>query len=234
MSEELAVLLTAAASVGVLHTLLGPDHTVPFIVLARARRWSLRQTLGMTLSCGVGHVLGSVLLGLGGIAAGLSLRNLEAVEAGRGDVAAWLLITGGLVYAAWGLRRVGDGRAGGHRHTHPRAPSVHGLHRDRPHRHDVTISSTTTGWMLFVVFVLGPCEALIPLLMYPAATLGFTEVALVTLVFLMATVGTMAAVVTLGLVGIGLMPAGLLERYAHALAGVTIAACGMGIVLLGL
>jgi hypothetical protein len=33
------VLLVTALSVGFMHTLLGPDHYVPFIVIGRARRW---------------------------------------------------------------------------------------------------------------------------------------------------------------------------------------------------
>ena len=33
-------LLAAAFGVGVVHTLLGPDHYLPFIMLAKARGWS--------------------------------------------------------------------------------------------------------------------------------------------------------------------------------------------------
>ncbi len=37
MSHEIVVLGIAAASIGFFHTLLGPDHYLPFIVMARAR-----------------------------------------------------------------------------------------------------------------------------------------------------------------------------------------------------
>ena len=70
MPEELAVLSVTAASIALIHTLLGPDHYLPFIVMARARRWSMRKTACVTLLCGAGHVLSSVLLGGVGIAAG--------------------------------------------------------------------------------------------------------------------------------------------------------------------
>ena len=36
---DAAPLLLSAATIGVLHTALGPDHSLPFIALARARRW---------------------------------------------------------------------------------------------------------------------------------------------------------------------------------------------------
>jgi len=63
MLDESAVLMGAAFSIGLLHTLFGPDHYLPFIAMSRARRWNLRKTLIVTLLCGVGHVLSSVLLG---------------------------------------------------------------------------------------------------------------------------------------------------------------------------
>ena len=44
--------LIGAVSVAFFHTLLGPDHTLPFIVLARARGWSMARTLAITFVCG--------------------------------------------------------------------------------------------------------------------------------------------------------------------------------------
>ena len=71
MPESFGVLAVTAASVGFLHTLMGPDHYVPFIVLARARGWGIVRTALVTALCGVGHVLSSMALGLIGIAAGI-------------------------------------------------------------------------------------------------------------------------------------------------------------------
>jgi len=217
MPTELAVLLVTAATIGVVHTLLGPDHYVPFIALARARGWSLGRTLRWTLVCGVGHVLGSVALGVIGIALGLGVSHIEAIESTRGELAAWLLITLGTLYMAWGLHQ---------------AMRHHAHHHHGPHAHH--LRRTTTGWVLFIVFVLGPCEALIPVLMYPAATAGVFEMALVTAVFAAATLLTMSAVVTLSLAGMELLAFSQMERYAHAIAGATILACGLGIRFLGL
>src|SRR3954467_7769160 len=94
-----------AAAVAVIHTLVGPDHYLPFIVLSRARKWSLPKTAWITLACGIGHVGSSIVIGLIGYALGASLKHLNIIEEFRGQVAAWILIVFGLVYAAWGLRR---------------------------------------------------------------------------------------------------------------------------------
>ncbi len=72
--------MVSAATLGVIHTLLGPDHYLPFIVLSRARKWTRTRTLWITFISGVGHVTGSVILGLIGIAMGISLGRLEAIE----------------------------------------------------------------------------------------------------------------------------------------------------------
>lgn len=54
MSHELVILTVTAASVGLIHTLIGPDHYLPFIVLAKARNWSVLRTGWITFLCGLG------------------------------------------------------------------------------------------------------------------------------------------------------------------------------------
>ena len=58
MTPELLVLVATAASIGFIHTLLGPDHYLPFIVMAKVRGWSRSKALGVTSLCGLGHVAG--------------------------------------------------------------------------------------------------------------------------------------------------------------------------------
>ena len=69
------------------------------------------------------------------------------------------------------------------------------------------------------------------MLMYPAAGGSWWGVALVVLVFGVATIATMLAAVTLGYLGISNLPIGRLERYSHVLAGLTLVACGLAIQL---
>ena len=93
----LKILLGSAFTIGLVHTLIGPDHYLPFILLARARNWRLKKTLWITFGCGVGHVLSSVVIGLAGIAAGIAVGQLEGIEGVRGELASWALIAFGLV-----------------------------------------------------------------------------------------------------------------------------------------
>ena len=104
ISPKTTLLIASAASVGLIHTVLGPDHYLPFVAMAKAGDWSRRKALTVTALCGVGHVSSSVLLGLVGVALGLAVTRLEAVESVRGGLAAWALIAFGATYCAWGVR----------------------------------------------------------------------------------------------------------------------------------
>jgi hypothetical protein len=91
-----------------------------------------------------------------------------------------------------------------------------------------------TPWVLFVIFAFGPCEALIPLLMYPAAKIDLTAILLVVIVFGVATIATMLTVVSVLLAGVQQVKFEGLSRYSHALAGSALVICGAGMQFLGL
>ena len=226
-------MLAAAAGLAVTHTLLGPDHTLPFVMLARARRWGMARTLAITAACGIGHVASSLLLGVVGLAVGLGVSHISGAEELRGGVAAWALVAFGIAYGAWGVRRAVRHRAGLEPHAHRGHVHLH-AHGDHAHEHAAVERSRTTFWALFIVFVLGPCEPLIPLFMLPASR-GRWELALLTGgVFSLVTVATMAAAVAVMLAGIERLPLAPLERWSHALAGGVIAVSGLAVIFLGL
>ena len=237
MDYELSVLLITAASIGFFHTLFGPDHYLPFIVMAKSGRWSMRKAAIITFCCGSGHVLSSVVLGLIGVACGIAVKNLVEVESYRGDIAAWALIAFGFTYFAWGVRQAIRNKPHQHLHTHKTGPAhehTHSHNADHVHVHAEEGSRNITPWVLFIIFVFGPCEPLIPLLMYPAAQGSLWGLAAVTAVFGAATLTTMMTIVLVSAFGISLVPVSWLARYTHALAGATIFACGMSIQFLGL
>src|SRR6185503_13000879 len=84
-ASALPLLLGTAVMIAAVHTAVGVDHTLPFIALGRAQRWSLRKLLTVTALCGVGHVLSSVVLGMIGIALGTALERLRWFESARGS-----------------------------------------------------------------------------------------------------------------------------------------------------
>lgn len=238
INSEIIVLCWTAASIGFVHTALGPDHYLPFVMMARVRNWSLTKTSWITILCGSGHVLSSVVLGLIGVFLGAELMKLEFFEAYRGEVAAWLLIGFGLAYSIWGIHRAIKNKPHSHIHTHEGGvvhDHTHTHSSDHAHVHDQrSTAKDLTPWILFTVFVLGPCEPLIPLLMYPAAKSSLGGMFLVTGIFAVTTIVTMLGIVILGTWGIGFAKLGKLERYTHAIAGGTICLSGLAIMFLGL
>ena len=235
MTNELFVLVAAGASIGFIHTLFGPDHYLPFIVMARTRRWSMLKTALVTFFCGVGHVAGSVVLGFVGISFGFALDNLIVFESLRGELAAWSLIAFGLLYFIWGLRRAAKGRTHTHFHRHEDG-FVHKhnhSHADHMHLHSDG-EGNITPWILFTIFVLGPCEPLIPILIYPAAKSSLAGVFWVSLAFGAVTVFTMCTIVLAAAFGASFIKLGRFERYSHSMAGATICISGLAISFLGL
>ncbi|MGC9337861.1 MAG: sulfite exporter TauE/SafE family protein [Candidatus Cloacimonadia bacterium] len=234
MSNEFIILAGTAATIGFVHTILGPDHYLPFIVLSKARQWSSTKTALITLLCGIGHVLSSVVLGFIGIALGIAVFKLEAIESFRGELAAWLLITFGFTYFIWGIHRAIRSRP--HEHLHE-SGEVH-LHPhkhigDHSHVHSSKFGNLTP-WVLFTIFVFGPCEPLIPLVMYPAARGDMITVAIVASIFGLTTIATMLCIVLVSSHGLSRLPLRKVEKYSHALAGLTIFLCGGAIKFLGL
>lgn len=236
MTKEILILTTTAASIGFLHTIFGPDHYLPFIVMSKARNWPLPKTCIITFFCGIGHIMSSVVIGFIGIIFGIAVMRLEVFESFRGNIAAWALIGFGLAYFAWGIRNAIKNKPHKHIHFHENEHKHHHEHshmEEHSHVHD-NGKKNITPWILFTIFVLGPCEPLIPLLMYPAAKNSPAGLMLVTTVFGVTTIGTMLTIVVALSLGIKLVPLGKLERYSHALAGATIFLSGMAIQFLGL
>ncbi len=234
---ELVALIITAASIGFFHTILGPDHYLPFVMMSWARKWSLAKTTLVTFLCGLGHIGSSVLLGLIGVSLGLAVKKLQFAESLRGNLAAWLLIAFGFVYLVWGLRRAYRNQPHRHVHTHKLGllhTHTHKHHTQHLHVHDEKSALSVTPWILFVIFVFGPCEPLIPILMYPAAKNSLFGLVVVTCVFSIVTIATMLGVVLLSVAGVDFIRLPRMQRFSHAIAGATICLCGLAIQFLGL
>jgi len=237
INHEIWILTGTAVVLGCFHTLVGPDHYLPFIAMAKARQWPLRKTLTIAFFSGLGHVLSSVALGFAGLALGIAVSKLEAAESWRGNAAAWLFIGFGFAYFIWGLHRAIKNRPHLHSHAHAGGEIHEHLHQHEcahVHVHDRNKRANITPWILFTVFVFGPCEPLIPLIMYPAAKHSLSGVILVAAAFALATIATMLGIITVSTWGLKFVSLGPLERYAHAMAGAMILLSGLAVQFLGL
>jgi len=231
------ILILTAAFLGFIHTILGPDHYIPFIAISKAKNWGLSKTLGITTLCGIGHVLGSIVLGMIGVISGIALESLEIIESLRGTIAAYFLIAFGIIYTFYGLQKAYKNKPHQHIHVHTDGTvhtHTHIHKKEHSHIHIETKKKSITPWILFIIFVFGPCEVLIPVLMYPAAQNNYGLLISATIVFAFVTIATMLLMVTLALAGFRFIKFKKIERYSHALAGVLILVCGIAVQFLGI
>lgn len=230
MNDPFTVLLGTAATLGVVHTALGVDHAVPFVALAHARKWSFARTLVVTGVCGLGHVLSSVMIASVGLTLGVATGRLTWLEATRGSWAAMLLMGFGLGYAAFAFWKSQRRQLGVRLAHHDHGAELVDLIADPAGDHWRVMPA------LFIIFVLGPCEALLPLLTASGLTLSLGQSTLVGGVFCGATLLTMMSTVAVGYWGVRF--SGLakryawLHRYAHTWAGLSMALSGLAIQVL--
>lgn len=225
-------LLLSVSGVALAHTLLGPDHYLPFVALAGARGWSRRRAAAVTAACGAAHVAGSLFLGAIALLLGAGVGWIETAAAARAPLAAWALLALGLAYGTWGMRRALRRSGGIAPHRHGDRVHVH-RHGDRPHDHDRPDSPATV-WALLLVFVLGPCEPLVPLFVLPASRGRWGLALAAAAAFAVVTLATMVAATLTALAGARRLPLGRLERWGHAVAGGIVASSGLAVLLLGL
>lgn len=232
MQNELQLLVLAAITISFLHTVTGPDHYLPFIALSKSRGWTFSKTIFWTIICGCGHVWSSVFLGLGGAAIGWSLTKISWLESVRGGLAAWSLLGFGLIYCVWGLIKARKD----HRHKHFDVYDDGSVYVFE-HRHGEAVmpkkKHKVTPWVMFIIFLLGPCEPMIPLLYFPAAKNSIQGMLLLIAAYTIFTLVTMVLMVALGYYGMSFLKTDKLEKYMHALGGATIFICGVGMVFMG-
>ena len=212
MNRGYVLLLLSTLSIAFVHA-LAPDHWMPFVALGKAQKWSKTKLGVAAFIGGIFHVGSTILLGSIGILLGFSLSRVTTAESQRDQGALWLLIGFGIAYTLWGLKKA-------HEHEHKEVDE------------EITRSRKITLWTLFVIFVLGPCEPLIPL-MFLATKYGWDAIFLVCLTFSLVTVFMMMAQSLLGYIGLQLIKHDVAERYSHVLAGLVIVLTGIFVMVFG-
>ncbi len=155
MSASLIVLLLAAAGVAIFHAIL-PDHWVPIAVVARAQRWSMGRTTRVATWTAIGHVLGSIGLGIVIIAFGYGLKGIVRLEA---PIVGIVLVLSGIGLFWWSLRKPG--------HSHPHPPgtghghaAAHGS--DHPHAHPHHAEPRRGAWLIPAGIAASPDPTILP------------------------------------------------------------------------
>jgi hypothetical protein len=163
----LATLAATGFTVAFFHAAL-PTHWLPFVLVARARGWRERKTMGVALAAGLGHVAITSLLGL--VVAWLGF----ALDEHFGEIFKW--IAGGSLLAVGVYFAVQQLRGAGLRHhhlpgSHHHASEACGKEKEESHlEHELRESPVGSGktgdWAaisgLLVMLTLSPCEAFLP------------------------------------------------------------------------
>lgn len=213
MQGPIWILLMSTCSVAFLHA-LAPDHWMPFAAIAKAQRWRESKLLWVTFLAGLGHVGISIAFGVIGILLGFSLSKLKNIEGHRGEIALWLLIGFGVAYMLWGIKKAKQ-------------------HKPKDIDEEKFRQKTISVWMIFAIFVLGPCEPLVPLI-FLGYNYGYAGIVISSIVFSVVTIIMMLGQSLLAFRGIQLIKSDIAERYSHALAGLVIALTGIFVMVLGI
>ena len=214
MIYETMVIASSAASIGFVHTILGPDHYLPLVAMAKTNGWSAPKTASYVAVCGTFHLLGTILVGALAIFLGLAYLSLETVQSLRTDFAGWFLLSFGAIYFAWGLNwAIREGRRS------QGSPVV-------DNQKNSTFARCTP-FALFVFFILGPCEPLIPLISSGGGDSGWFPSVLVLSAFCVTTILTMLVCVMFFYYGVSRFSIILrFENYMHAATGLILFVCG--------
>jgi nickel/cobalt exporter len=216
MISETFLIAGSAASIGFIHTILGPDHYLPLVAMAKTNGWSGSKTATYTLFCGISHVLGTILVGSLVFLLGLTFFSMDTVQSFRGNFAGWFLLLFGAIYFAWGIRwAVRNSRL-----------------KNKPT--PTSTFSRCAPFALLIFFILGPCEPLIPLMSLGAGNTEALPSVLVVLAFCGTTVLTMLFCVMFFYYGFSRLSVFMqFENYMHAVTGMILFLCGSAIQFLG-
>ena len=194
--------------------------------MSKVGDWTQRKTFFITFISSLGHVLSSVFIGFFGIMLGNKLENLIIVEGIRENFAQWFLLLFGFVYLIFGIKKFIQKNHHKHFHFHDDG-IVHThfhseINSNHKHEHEKEKNKKLTPWVLFTIFVFGPCESLIPLLIYPALKFGIFEAVIIAIIFGIVTISTLMTIVFLGIKGFEFIKFHKIERYQHLIAGIVL------------
>lgn len=217
-----------------------PTHWLPFVLVARARKWSRAKTLAVTAGAGIGHVALTSLLGL--VIAWFGFRLDEQLGA---KTFPW--IAGGLLlaFAAFYFWRQATGR--GVMHHHPPGSSHHPDEQcGHEHEHvpshwqeemkDSPLVSRASGdWAaisgLLVMLTLSPCEGFLPVYL-SGVRFGWRGFVVLSAILAIATLVGMTLFTWLALLGFEKIRIKNFERYEAGLLGSLFAMLGVLVLIL--
>ncbi len=231
-STALATIAATGFFVAFFHAAI-PTHWLPFVLVARTRRWSRSKALSVSIFAGLGHVALTTLLGLAIAWFGFQLD--ERFGRTFNKVAGAVMLAVGLFYF-W---RQWRGKGLLHHHTPGghHEPSSHCGHEKHGHSHleaelegSALVSARKGDWAaisgLFVMLTLSPCEGFLPVYL-SGVQFGWQGFFILSAILAVGTLGGMLVFTWLTLVGLEKVELKRIEQWEAGLLGVVFAVLGV-------
>jgi len=217
-----------------------PTHWLPFVLTARAQRWSRGKTLVITTFAASGHAGFTALLGL--LVAWLGIALSDRIGIWFPRIAGGALILFGLFYVVRQLtghththlnwfRGAGHEHEGEHEHEHGEHEHRHGHEHTHGHARPALSKSDLAAILsLLALLTFSPCEAFVPVYV-SGVRYGWHGFALLTIILTIGTIAGMVAFTALALTGIEQVKLRSFEKYEAAVMGALLCAIGVLIIL---
>ncbi len=214
-------LASTAALIGLIHS-LAPGHWLPVVLLAKGKRWSIRQALLGACIAGSGHIFISVLIGIIGFKiSDKFLPHEPGNEIGHDHhhghmlehYSGIALIVFGLLYAWFAYRR--HSRCHGHEH-----------HGPTPKKRE------KAPYAFLFMLGLSPCVAVLPVF-GAAAIQNWTSLVMTQVGFAVGVLGALMSATWASIRGLGWLDHPLLEHYGDVITGLAMSALGVFLLIFG-
>jgi cadmium resistance protein CadD (predicted permease) len=202
-----------AAMVGILH-MSAPDHWVTICMLGKSAKWTRTRLFGTSLAAAIGHVVLSIVLGLGVVAVGLVFSHLISFYLDTGI--AIIMITVGLII---GIRSLVKKNEHHHKHDH-----------DEDNKKNNDKLNRGVGYFAVLGAALSPDLSITPIYL-SAIKAGFYFAIELSVVFAAASILTLLLLVQLGTAGLAKTFEKIPEKYNDSMVGFVIAAIGVYILV---
>ena len=220
-------LFVASFLIAALHTVANPSHYLPFVALGKANSWGAFRSALAAAFCGLGHIVGFALFSFAGIILGEGIKREAGISENGELLGRVVFLFFGLCYCAYGLSFAL--RAGPEKSNCSCGCCLDCEKLREASRNPLKLKSF---WVLFLIFCVSPCDAIVPLVFYPAVQENpLLGLCVVGGAFYTSTIVAMFALTFLIYKGISAFKfeSEFFERWAHFITGIVITLSGLAL-----
>jgi nickel/cobalt transporter (NicO) family protein len=182
-----------------------PNHWIPLVVISKAEKWNIRETLSATVITGFSHMASTIIIGI--IVGFIGIKLSESYDFITRVVAPVILVVVGGIYIVIDLTT--------HHHHHFDGGAI----KNKKSKLVIIVS-------LSIAMFFSPCFE-IEAYYFQAATAGWMGILIVSSVYLFVTLTMMSTLVFLGLKGINRFNSHFIEHHEKRISGIVLILLGI-------